>query len=339
MKKYVRRSETYLLLAIFLLALIVQFRSGQFFTGNNIIDLIRALIVPAMFCIIEMLVLVSGGTDVSFPAIASLSMFVVSTRMANYNGSVFGMLAVGALLGLLMGAVNGFLIGYFNFSALIVTLGTSSLFFGIMYGPFAAQEYPAPPQMIKLGKSKLFTVVNPKSGLKSDMPVAIIFLIVLLILVWFILKKTMLGRGIYAIGGDITAAQRAGFNVFGIQMFIYCFAGLVAGFTGVLRCSMLQNVNPTNLEGIEMTVIAACVLGGASVLGGKGSLFGVMLGISLITIMENSLILMGIPTYWQRVFTGLIILIGTGATSYQEFKRQRQIVANNPKEVTDNATA
>lgn len=325
LKKALRRSEFYIFIAIIVLAVIIQLRSGQFFTGNNLVDLARALMIPAMFCIAEMMVLISGGTDVSFPAIASLSMFIVSTRMANFGGSVAIMLLVGALLGLAMGTLNGFLVGYFGFPTLIVTLGTSSLFYGILYGPFAAQEYPAPAQLVALGKAKLFSIYNTSSGLKSDMPLTILFFIALLFIAWFIMRKTMLGRGIYAIGGDRVSAQRAGFHIFGIQMFIYTFSGLIAGFTGVLRTAMLQNCNPTNLNGMEMTVIAACVLGGVSVTGGKGTITGTMLGIALMTIMSNSLIMMGISTYWQKVFTGLIILIGTGVTSYRYLKTSEAV--------------
>ena len=127
----------------------------------------------------------------------------------------------------------------------------------------------------------------------------------------------MLGRGIYALGGDEISAKRAGFNVFGIKLFIYSYVGLIAGIGGIARASMMRNCHPTNLLGMEMTVIAAVVLGGTRVTGGLGTLTGTMLGMALMTIMSNSLIMLGIPTYWQKVFTGLIIIIGTGVSAYQ----------------------
>jgi len=127
----------------------------------------------------------------------------------------------------------------------------------------------------------------------------------------------MLGRGIFAIGGDEIAAQRAGFNVFRTKMFIYGLAGAMAGIGGIARACMMQNCHPTNLNGMEMTVIAAVVLGGTRVTGGVGTLTGAILGVALMTVMSNSLILIGIPIYWQRVFTGAIIIIGTGVSAYQ----------------------
>ncbi len=330
--RLLRRSELYVGIALVLLCIFIEVRSGQFLTGNNLVDLARSLTVPAMFCLGEMLVLVSGGVDVSFPAIASLAMYVVTRYLGWYEGSVAVYLLAGAGLGLAMGILNGFLVARHRFPAFLVTLGTSSVFSGILFGALAAQEYPVPAPMYNLGKANLFSAYNQQLGIGSDMPVTVLFLVVLLLTVWFLLYRTMLGRGIYALGGDAMAAERAGFNVFRTQMFIYCFSGALAGFVGVTRASMMLNCHPTNLNGMEMTCIAACVLGGASLTGGKGSITGVLLGITLITVMSNSLILLGIPTYWQRVFTGAIILIGTGVSAYQALRHRRKLASKTGRE-------
>lgn len=277
MKKVIRSTEFYIGVIIIIFCMAVQIKSGQFFTGNNIIDNIRAFSIPAMFCIGEMFVLISGGTDVSFPGIASLSMYVVCSQFDGKVSNPLVYFLVAMLIGLVIGAINGVIIGYFKFPALIVTLGTSSICFGVMQGVFQSREYPLTESLYRVGQTKLFTVTNPTTGLSSDMPIAVVVMVVILALGWFILNKTMLGRGIYAIGGDEKAAQRAGFNVFGITMFIYCFSGCVAGLVGVLRATMLLAVHPNNLEGMEMTVIAACVLGGVRITGGKGTVLGAIL--------------------------------------------------------------
>ena len=131
----------------------------------------------------------------------------------------------------------------------------------------------------------------------------------------------MLGRGIYALGGDEVSAKRAGFNVFAIQdvQSTPMLDSLPESQVSP-RASMMRNCHPTNLLGMEMTVIAAVVLGGTRVTGGLGTLTGTMLGMGLMTIMANSLIMLGIPTYWQKVFTGVIIIIGTGVSAYQVSK-------------------
>ena len=206
-----------------------------------------------------------------------------------------------------------------------MTLGTSSICFGIMQGVFKSREYPLCAPLYELGQTKLFSVTNSVSGLTSDMPIGVIFMVLLIFAGWFILNKTMLGRGIYAIGGDVKAAQRAGFNVFGILMFIYAFSGCMAGLIGVLRSTMLLAVHPNNLEGLEMTVIAACVLGGVRMAGGKGTVLGALLGMALLTIVDNSLILLDISTTWQKVFTGAIIIIGTAASALQAKRDERKL--------------
>lgn len=325
LKRLLRSNELYIAIALIALCIVIEARSGQFLTGNNLVDLTRSLIVPAMFCVGELLVLISGGIDVSFPAIASVALYVVCKYMTWYDGPVIVNLLVGAFLGLMMGSVNGFLVARYRFPAFLVTLGTASVFSGILFGALSAQELPVAANIYQLGKNSLFSAYNPVNGLSSDMPVTILFLIVLLIAAWFLLRRTILGRGIYALGGDPIAAERVGFNIFRTQMFIYCFAGALAGFVGVTRAAMMLNAHPTNLNGMEMTCIAACVLGGASLVGGRGTLLGVMLGIALMTVMSNSLILIGVPTEWQRVFTGLIILIGTGVSAYQALRARNKL--------------
>jgi simple sugar transport system permease protein len=318
-KKLFQRTELYIFGALVLLSMLVQVRSGQFFTNNNLVDLTRSMIIPALFAVGALMVIVSGGIDVSFTAIASLAMYATTAILlpGDYSGTVLLPYAMGALFGLVMGLLNGVLIAYFHFPTLVVTLGTSSLFIGVMQGVLGAHEIPVPLSMRRHGQSFLFRVYNSNLNIGSDMPVTVFILIGLLVIVFLILRYTMLGRGIFAIGGDEISAQRAGFNIFGIKMFIYGFVGVAAGIAGIARASMIQDCHPTNLNGMEMTVIAAVVLGGARVTGGIGTLLGAMLGIALMTIMSNSLILIGIPTYWQRVFTGAIIIIGTGVSAYQ----------------------
>lgn len=325
MKKVLHSSEFYVAVLIVLFSLLVEVRSGQFFTGNNIVDLIRAFTVPAMFAVGELMVLISGGVDCSFPAIASLSMFVVckSFETSVTNPVIF--FVVAALIGLVFGIFNGVIIGKYRFPALIVTLGTSSICWGIMQGVFASREYPLCDTLLKVGRAKIFTATNATSGLSSDLPMLTILMVVILALGWFILNKTMLGRGIYAIGGDMIAAKRAGFNVFKTTVFIYAFSGMMAGIIGVVRACMLQAVHPNNLEGLEMTVIAACVLGGVSLTGGKGTVLQACLGTALLTIVSNSLILLGIDTHWQNVVTGIIIILGTAVTAVQNKKNAKKL--------------
>ena len=325
LKKITKKTEFYIAVIILVFCILVQLRSGQFFTNNNIVDLLRSMTIPMMFCVGEMMVLISGGVDCSFPAIASLSMYFVCTRMDGMFGNPLPYFLVAILLGLMMGALNGFIVAKFKFPAMIVTLGTSSLFLGIMQGILGSSEYPLTSALNALGTTKILTATNAQSGLTSELPIHFVFMVILIVATWFLMNKTMLGRAIYAVGGDEVAAARAGFNVFGTRRFIFCLSGALAGFIGVCRASMLLTVSPNNMIGMEMDVIAACVLGGVSLVGGRGGIIGAVLGTALMTIVSNSLILLGVSTQWSRVFTGVIIIVGTAVSAIQEQRRKKKL--------------
>lgn len=326
MKRLTKKTEFYIAIIIVVFSVIVEIRSGgQFFTGNHMVDMLRSLTVPTMFCIGEMMVLISGGVDCSFPAIASLCMYFVCTRLDGAFSSSIPYFLIAMAIGIVLGALNGFIVAKFKFPAMIVTLGTSSLFLGIMQGILGSSEYPLTSALYKVGESALFTATNPDTGRTSNLPIHFLFMVILVVAAWFIMNKTMLGRSIYAAGGDEVAAARAGFNVFGTRMFIFCFSGMLAGFIGVCRASMMMTVSPNSMIGMEMDVIAACVLGGVSLVGGRGSVVGAVLGTILLTIVSNNLILLGVSTQWSHVVTGVIIIIGTAISAVQEQRRKKRL--------------
>ncbi|MDI3548829.1 MAG: simple sugar transport system permease protein [Halanaerobiales bacterium] len=328
MKKLTRSTEFYIFLVFIALTIFIEIQSGQFFTSNNIVDMLRAMIVPGIFSIGVLMVLVSGGIDISFTAIALLSMYSATKILMiwNYEGNVIMAFIISGAIGLLLGLINASLIAFYNLPTIIVTLGTSSMFIGFMQGILHSRVISdIPKPMLEFSRAELFRVYNKELGVSSGLPVVFLILVALIIIAWFILRYTMLGRGIYALGGDRTAAERAGFNIIAIQFFIYSFVGLISGIAGMTRAIMMANVHPTNLMGMELTVIAAVVLGGTSITGGRGTITGTLLGVALITVLSNSLILMGIPTTWQKVFTGALIIIGTGLSAYQTMKEKNKV--------------
>ena len=140
-----------------------------------------------------------------------------------------------------------------------------------------------------------------------------------------VMKYTTFGRSIYAIGGDESSAARAGVNVKRTKFALYIIAGVLAGIAGLVRTSMMGQMHPTNLLGMELMVIAAVVLGGTAITGGRGTLTGAMLGTLLIVIVQNSMILVGVPTIWQRVALGVLIIAGTAVSAVQMTRaRKRQ---------------
>jgi len=314
-----KQSEFYVFLIIILLGIIIQMRSGLFFTNNNLLDIARSMIVPSIYAICAFLAFLSTGPDVSFPLIAALSSYIaidVTTKMG-YAGPVIVTFIIGIFFGMLMGALNGFIIVRYKFPSLIVTLGTSTIYSGLLLGAFEAQRMDLPENLADFGRTSLMTVVNQKSGLGSTLPMTFLIMAGLYILTYLVLNFTMTGRGVYALGGDEVSAERAGFNVKQIRFGIFLINGAIAAIGGLCYSIMSMRYLPTEFAGGEMIVIAAVILGGTRMTGGVGTLKGCILGTLLLTMVSNSLILAGVAVIWQRVFIGMIIIIGTAVSALQ----------------------
>ena len=150
----------------------------------------------------------------------------------------------------------------------------------------------------------------------------VIFLVVLCAIVSFILNRTMFGRALYAIGGNEVSAERAGYNVKRTKFLLYSSVGAVAGFVGMIRVCMESQSIPKAMVGREMTIIPAVILGGASIYGGEGTVFGTVVAVAIISLVSNSMLILGIDTYWQQFFNGLVILVGVTVSALQA-KRQK----------------
>ena len=336
LKKLSRRNEPYIFLVLLVLCVLIEVRSGQFFTPNNIVDKLSALVVPGIFAVGAFMVIVSGGMDVSFPALASLSAYATTKMLldANYTGGIWLPILISLAIGAVLGAFNGIFVGYFGLPALIVTLGSSSVFKGFMQGTLASRQLAVIPEgMAAFGRSAIFVATNPESGLTSRMPMAFLVFVAVVAVAWFILNRTMFGRGIYAIGGNEVSAHRAGFSVRKTKFWMYVFVGMIASLAGLMRTCMMTQMHPTNMLGMEMNIIAGVVLGGTAISGGAGTLTGCMLGTLLIVVVENSMILLGIPTVWKDVFVGALIIIGTGVSALQVARANRVAARKTAKEV------
>lgn len=327
-KKIFGSNEPYILLIIIVIGIIVQIRSGQFFTPNNGIDLFSALIVPGLFATAEFIAIVSGGIDVSFPTIASLSAYTATKVLldSGYEGNVVPAFLIAIAVGAILGAINGYFIGYLNLNALIVTLGTSSIFQGFMQGTLEAQQLASIPIGMKnFGTTAFLTGYNKENNLTSILPYTFLILVAVYIIMHFILKYTLYGRGIYAVGGNPISAHTAGFNVKRTKFLIYIIIGVIASIGGVCRVCMMQQMHPTNMLGMEMNIIAGVVLGGIALTGGAGTLAGCILGTFLIVLVQNSMILLGIPTTWSNVFVGIVIVMGVSFSAYQTIRNKKKV--------------
>jgi len=326
MKNHKLKNELFLLLTIIILALFIGIRNPVFFTTVNFVSIIRNLIINGIMAFAVMLGIIIGGIDVSFPAIAVVSMYITNryAESVNYSSSAVWLFVMAMSIGLLLGLINGFLITKFKLPAFIVTLGTSSVFYGLLISTLGGKQVNRLVTPLEaIAKADLFRVNSGVST--SAMPVTVLVLIAIMMVVYFILNRTMQGRMIYAIGGDKESARKAGFPVEGITVLVYGFIGLVSGLAGICHSIQSRMCIPTDLMGSEMIIIAMVVLGGTKISGGKGTVLGTFLGVFLITMVRSSLILVGIPSVWQEFITGAIIVAGTGISAYQVLKDGRKL--------------
>jgi simple sugar transport system permease protein len=326
LRRFTRKTEFYIFLVLVAMCIAIQIMSGgQLFEANSIVDIARSMTIMGMFALMNLMVVISGGFDLSFPTLASLSYSAATTIVLAQGWAEetawIAFLLAGAI-GLVLGMINGFIISRFKLNTMIVTLGTQTLFLGISMGLLQLSEITStlPLGIRYFGEASLFEVFS-STGMRSMMPVAFVFFVILAVIVWFVLKYTMFGRALYAIGGNEISAERAGFNVKKTKFWLYAMVGLVAGLIGMLRVAMIRQAIPKGLNGWDLEVIPAVILGGASIYGGEGSVFGTIVAVTLITVISNSLLLIGIDSYWQDFFNGLVILAGVTISAVQAKRR------------------
>ncbi len=319
MKGLLTRNETLVALVIAAFCLVGILSDPLFFTVTTLSDLLRASIVIGILAVGCMLVLVSGGIDVSFTAIAVFAMYA-TTKIAlgiwpDMPWPLIFLISIG--IGAALGAFNALFIAGFGLPTLIVTLATLSIFRGFLLTFVGSDRISALPPAMRDFSRLVIARGTTESGNFYALPWAFAALVGVIVLTWFILQKTMLGRSIYALGGSVESARRIGVNVRATQIFVYVYVGALAGLAGIIHGSMGRMADPFSLVGLELSVIAAVVLGGARLMGGYGTITGTLLGVGLIVLVQNSLIVLGIPSSYQTATIGLLILLGTGIPAYQ----------------------
>ncbi len=309
-------NEAIVAYTIILLCTIIGIANPVFLSFSTVITLLRAMLITLIFAGLEMMIIIGGGIDVSFPAIACFSAYATIKLILKYEiDSIAFFYIVASVIGLAFGCINAFLIAKKKLPPLIATLAVSSIANGATLAFLGTKEFSNIPEHIdSLSKSFLFSYTN-SSGITYQMTSLILIPIVFLIILFLVLKFTIYGRGIYAIGGDKNAARIAGYNVVKIQSSLYMIGGVLAAIGGVTYTILMRQSSPQNLMGSEMMVIAAVVVGGTRITGGHGTVIGTILGVLLIAIVQNNLVLVGIPTHLQTFVVGLIIVLGTGITS------------------------
>ena len=326
-----KRNEFYLLLVILVFSAAITIVNPAFLTIENLFDLVRSSSGMAILAVGFFMVLLSGGIDISFPAVAIVAQYItVNAIIALGIDNLALAFAIAVAIGIAFGAVNAFFISVFRIPTLIVTLGTMNIFHGAML-EFVGTKAINAGQMPNCFKAfGLVDILSLPRGDGTFYGLSVFFLIItgVILVTWVILRFTVLGRVIYAIGGNPEAVRRSGFNLVRVQFFIYCYVGLLSSVMGIMHVSLISYSNATYIINSELLhVIAAVILGGASILGGTGTLTGTILGVIMISILEKNLVMLGLSSFWQQFFVGLIIVLGVSITHIQKRLRTRGSLA------------
>ncbi|MCB8890575.1 ABC transporter permease [Vreelandella malpeensis] len=301
-------TEGVLLGILLALCVVLSLATDSFLSVQNLFDLLNNQSVNIIFAVGLVVVLIAGGIDISFAVAASVVQYVVMTLLIDHLGGggwVVGM-ALSMLTGALLGLINAFLIHRFRIVSIIVTIGTFNLFFGLlMYVTGGVSIYDVPDWLYYA--IPLLDLPAERGSATLYLPAAV--MAVMVALTWLILARTGFGRSVYGFGSSPEAARRSGVSVWKIHAFAYGWLGLCAGVAGLMQAHIVQEVVPNALIGQELTILAAVVLGGATLGGGRGTVLGAVLGVLLLAVVQNGLNLLGVTPYAFRMIVGLIILV------------------------------
>ncbi len=296
--------------AVIVLFVYLSFASDAFLSASNLVNIGVQSAVVAIIAIGMTIVIITAGIDLSVGSVAALSGVLGAMMVVEYGVGVPWAIVGGTAIGALAGAVNGVLVTQAGMAPFIATLGMLSVARGLVYiVTDSVAVSGAPPEFTLLGQGKL-----------GALPIPILALVVVALAGHFVLTRTTLGRYAYAMGSNVEAARLSGIPVKRYLTIVYVISGMLAGVGGMIAASRVNSGQPNFGIGLELDVIAAAVIGGASLFGGAGKVIGTLLGALLIALIRNGSVLLDINTFYQQVIIGVLIWI---AVFWDQYRRRR----------------
>lgn len=291
-----RKYATFVILCMILITMF--FLTDRFFTFKNLANVSRQISMNAILSVGMTIVIISGGIDLSVGAIVAMSSVVCANILTSTNQIILAIIAALGV-GIIIGFINGVLIAKTEIAPFIITLSSSSICSGIVLVMTMAMPIPISNDNFKqLGQGSLWILPYP-----------FILMLFVFIVAAFLMNKSKFGRYVYAIGGNEIASIVAGIRVVKTKIIVYCLCGFLAALTGVVYTSRLSSGVPSLGDGYEMQAITAAVIGGASLSGGRGGIWGTLIGAVIIGVLNNALNLLQVNSYYQNIVTGTVVLI------------------------------
>ena len=302
-----------IMVVLLILCIIVSLATDKFLTSGNIISVLRQISINTYIALGMTLIIILGHIDLTVGAVVAMCGTLTVGFIVNQGLPVELAIIGGVLLGVLFGFINGVIVSTFKVPSFIITMAMMNVANGIAYVYSGGQSTRITDGFfISIGTEYLFSLI----------PLPVLYMILLIIVISFLLVKTRFGVYVYAIGGNREAARLSGIPIKKIEIIVFTLSGLLSAFAGLVLASRMYSGQPSVGSGYEMDAIAACVLGGTSMAGGKGSISGTVLGAMVIGIISNGLNLIGVSSYWQLIVKGIIIATAVILDSQKEkFKR------------------
>ncbi|MEX3963938.1 ABC transporter permease [Paraburkholderia sp. EG286B] len=286
--------------ALLIISVALSIVSRDFLTLDNLLNVMRQASINALIAFGMTLVILLGGIDLSAGSVLALSSVIIATLLSAGTPAVVATLA-GLVAGGLMGYANGLVISKGKVAPFIATLGSMTVLRGLAL--VVSNGSP-----ISSFNSDFFSLLG--GGYVARLvPIPVVLMLVMFGVFWVLLRKTVFGRHIYATGGNAESAKLSGVKVDRIQLWVYTIAGVMSALAGVVLTSRLNSAQPTAGTGYELDAIAAVVLGGTSLTGGRGWIFGTLVGALLIGVLNNGLNLLDVSSFYQQVIKGIVILL------------------------------
>lgn len=288
------------LIGLIIITIILSIVSPNFLTLDNVLNVLRQVSINALIAFGMTFIILTGGIDLSVGSILALGSAVTAGMLASGMDPMLAVL-LGLLAGGLMGAFNGLVITKGKVAPFIATLATMTIFRGLTL------VYTNGRPITGLSDSLTFQLIG--KGYFFGIPVPVILMVVVYIILYILLKKTTFGRKVYAIGGNEEASILSGIKVNIAKIWIYTITGVLSALAGIILTSRLNSAQPTAGASYELDAIAAVVLGGTSLAGGRGWIFGTLIGALIIGVLNNGLNLMNVSSFYQQVVKGGVILL------------------------------
>ena len=305
-------NELTIVVAFAVIALVLALTTPQFVTTNNVISILLASSLIGIVAVGETFVIVTGGIDLSTGSVVALA-GVLSGLAVQAGWGIGPAVLVGIGLGALCGAFNAFAVTVLNMTPFIVTLAVLAMARGLAF--------------IVTGGNTVFgfpdAYDNIGGGNLGPLPIAALVTLAVFVIAWIVLARTVFGAEVYAVGGNREAARLAGIPVGRTLALVYIIAGALSGLGGVVLTGRLDSAQPIAAVGLELNAIAAVVIGGASLFGGKGSMLGTLLGVLIIGLINNGLTLWNVQPFWVQFIQGAVIFLAVLVDSLNQKRRAR----------------